>query len=553
MRRDMLKLEGSNPHQGCPLNARSRAIVLTALIAIGLMAFPNPVAPANSDPIEVLLARARAALGPGLGSVQSISTSGTVEVAGIRGTFQSWIDRSSGHYSIATDLGPLSSSEGYDANGAWWSDAKGIVLPQTGAASRAHFATEVFSNSDALLSPDHGGAKLSYLGTRIESGRTYEVVKIRVPHGYTEEDWYDSATALVTRRRVNIDLGVIITDFSNYENCDGLMVPHKGVMSNGSITETVTLTGCRANSSDLAGHIRRPTAAVNDFSLNGGQTVIPFQYVDHEIFVDVYINGKGPFRFGFDTGAGNLIDPTVAWEAGARTFGTGVPGGGIGKGIALIRFAQASQLTIGGATLRDQYFRVEKIERPFGTVAGVNTRPGPQGLIGWEVLARFVTTIDYVGSKIILRTPAANPGAPAGQTSIPLLFDHASPEFNCVIGAVDATCLLDTGSSWSVTVSSAFSRKHRSITPRFFDQAGYSGAGLSGPSGGVRGPLGSFQIGPIRLTNLDAEFSLDREGFLANHYVAAIVGNRIWNQFTLTVDYPHATMYLSPSPAVDRQ
>jgi Aspartyl protease len=267
----------------------------------------------------------------------------------------------------------------------------------------------------------------------------------------------------------------------------------------------------------------------------------------------VYINGKGPFRFGFDTGGGNLIDPTIAWEVGARTFGTAVTGGGIGKGIALIQLAQVSQLTIGGATLRDQYFHVEKIERPFGMVAGVNARPGPQGLIGWEVLARFVTTIDYAGGKIILRTSAANLAAPAGQTSIPLLFDQAKPEFNCIIGGVDATCLLDTGSWWSVTVSSAFSQKHPGLAPRFLDQAGYSGAGLRGPSGGVRGPLGSFQIGPIALTNLDAQFSLDKEGFLANHYIAAIVGNRVWNQFTLTVDYPRAAMYLFPNPAVNRQ
>ncbi len=532
-----------------------RTMLFAALLAACLAAFPNPVSPANSDPLAALIARARAALGPGLTSVRSTYITGTVKAAGIRGAFQSWTDRSNGRYLMITDLGPLSSAEGYDGSGAWYRDAKGIVLPQTGPASRARSAGEVSSNSGAVFKSDHGGATLSYLGTRTESGKTYEAVEVRVPDGYPEEDWYDSATALLARRRVTMDLQSIVTDFSDYQNADGLMIAHQLLISyHSGLTQPVTITQVRTDIPDLAEHLRRPVSAANDFSVTGGQTIIPFKYVDHQIVVDVYINGKGPFRFNFDTGGGNLIDPTVAWAVGARTFGTGIPSGGIGKGTSLVQLAQVSQLSIGGATLRDQYFHVAKIERPFGTgFQGFTFPPGPQGLIGWEVLARFVTTIDYASGKIILRTPVATAGAPADQTSIPLLFDRSSPEFACRIGGVDATCLVDTGSWWSVTVTSPFSRNHQGVAPRFMDESGYTGSGLRGPSGGVSGPLGSFQIGPITLTNVDAQFSYDQEGLLANRYLAAIVGNQVWNRFNLTLDYARATMNLSPNPAFDGQ
>jgi hypothetical protein len=38
---------------------------------------------------------------------------------------------------------------------------------------------------------------------------------------------------------------------------------------------------------------------------------------------------------------------------------------------------------------------------------------------------------------------------------------------------------------------------------------------------------------------------------LADRYLAAIVGNRVWSQFTLTLDYPHTTMVLARNPAVN--
>ena len=465
---------------------------------------------------------------------------------------------------MITDLGPLSSAEGYDGTAAWWRDSKGIVFPQTGQASREWTATGIFFRTDALFKSDYGGATLSYLGTRTDSGRSYETIEVRVPNRgpmkdwHKVEEWYDAETALLARMTSDDAGRNTITDFSDYQSVNGLMMAHDIQISNDSgPTETVKVTQARADVPDLEAHLRRPPSVANDFSLPGGQTTIPFKVVDHEIVVDVYINGQGPFHFYFDSGAGNLMDPTVAWNVGARSIVT-LPQRGIGERTLVSQYDKVDQLSIGGATLRDQYFTVAQIERPFPVlIQGMTFHPRAQGLIGREVLARFVTTIGYAGGKITLRTPTAAAATTSGQSgaaapsALPLQFDRSTAEFVCRINGVNGACMVDTGSGWSVTVTSPFARKHPSVLPHSIDVSGYWGAGLAGPSRGAGGPLSSFQMGSITLTNLDAQFSYDNKGMLADRYLAAIVGNRVWSQFTLTLDYPHATMVLARNPAVN--
>jgi predicted aspartyl protease len=532
-------------------------MVAAAMALILATASPSRGLPDSSDPLVAVIGRARTALGPGLTSVRSTYVAGTVEFGGLKGTYEAWNDRSTGRYAMLTNLGPLSGGEGYDGTSAWWRDSKGIVLPQTGPATEHRTATSVFSLTDALYKPNYGGAKVSYLGMRDDSGRSYAAIKVQVPsrtpikHWYELEDWFDATTGLPAREIKNIDGQTTITNFSGYQNVDGLMMAHEvQAIQDSGTAEVIKLTQARADVPDLENHLRRPASSANDFSLPGGQTSIPFALVDHHVVVDVYINGKGPFHFLFDSGASNLMDPTIAWNVGAHSIAT-LPQRAIGQRTMVAQFAKVDQLSIGGATLRDQYFAVAQIERPFSTLMqGMTFHSRGQGLIGREVLARFVTTIDYAAGKIVLQTPVGA-AKRVNETAVPLLFDFGNAEFACRINGIDATCLIDTGSWWSVTVTSRFAHDNPEIAPKSFGVSGYTGSGLSGISRGIQGPLGSFQIGPITLTNLDAQFSTDTKGGLAARAVAAIVGNQVWDRYRLTFDYPNALMFLAPNSGLD--
>src|ERR1700728_4914724 len=58
------------------------------------------------------------------------------------------------------------------------------------------------------------------------------------------------------------------------------------------------------------GHIAAQTFI--EFNAHRSSTSVPFKLIDGRIFVDVRVNGEGPFAFIFDTGGNAIISSKVA-------------------------------------------------------------------------------------------------------------------------------------------------------------------------------------------------------------------------------------------------
>ncbi len=95
------------------------------------------------------------------------------------------------------------------------------------------------------------------------------------------------------------------------------------------------------------------------------------------------------------------------------------------------QFATVDALGVGDATLRHQSFLLAPVRAGFGMSSGKPV----DGLIGFEVLARFVTTFDYGAGRIVLRR-AERRAAPCAGTTIPFVFDGTQPMIACTIGGV---------------------------------------------------------------------------------------------------------------------
>jgi hypothetical protein len=307
---------------------------------------------------------------------------------------------------------------------------------------------------------------------------------------------------------------------------------------------TCNYTSAESGISSADSHFVMPTSAIRDVSMPASEIRIPFTMRNFWILISVRLNGKGPFQLMLDSGGRNTISPAVAWEIGATEAGQ-VPQSSNLPSVKPLRFARVASVEIGGAKLAQQYFVVGHIGNEFT----------PYGMIGYDLFERFITTIDYANRQIILRAPGRDPNAaisPEGEVSLPLEFDDTKPETACKVADTDATCIADTGAAVALILSGPFTKANSTVQPPWFAGAYAQVYSSGGPSEVRFGPISSFQIGPFALANVDTLFTTMGNGALAL-YPSALVGNRVWRQFTVTYDYSHAALRLTPNASLGQR
>jgi hypothetical protein len=133
---------------------------------------------------------------------------------------------------------------------------------------------------------------------------------------------------------------------------------------------------------------------------------VPFELLkSRHMAVQVKLNGKGPYRLIFDTGAPtNLVNTRTAKDSGLMKKDD--KGGGFGL------FSMPGAKTIDTLEIGD--VKVEKMpvmvmDHP--TVAAISNALGPiDGLIGFPFFARYKTTIDYQKKEMTFEPNGYVPG-----------------------------------------------------------------------------------------------------------------------------------------------
>jgi hypothetical protein len=123
---------------------------------------------------------------------------------------------------------------------------------------------------------------------------------------------------------------------------------------------------------------------------------VPFELLkSRHMVVNVKVNGKGPYRLIFDTGAPTmLVTSKVAKEA--EVFGKNfkqpafAPFGAMGQ-------SSLKTLDVGGVSAKDVPCMV--MDHP--TVAEISKHFGPiEGIVGFPFFARFTMTVDYQAKEM---------------------------------------------------------------------------------------------------------------------------------------------------------
>jgi hypothetical protein len=524
---------------------------LLSLATLGMIA-ATIVAPAlaraaDADPrVAQLVAGSGQALG--ISSIASASTMRAdmnISAAGLTGTGTQWIDLRDGRFAESTNLGPVVSQDGYDGRVAWNADQTHLVWDTGGDSGRASEIDQAYLASYALWRPQMSGAAVAWLGTKTASGTSYDVLSITPRDSLVPfELWFDRTTHLPARAFFVNGFTTATSIFSDYRKADGLNVPYATHTdsSDGNNSDAM-ITRVTLDPPDAETALARPQTQPTDFSMLDGKTStsIPVALSENHVYLDVMLNGKGPYHFIFDTGGANIVDPAVAKEIGA--FGRGsLAGSGVGSATENFSFANVAKMQVGDAVLTNQLFGVAPTRQGFGVSAG---RP-VDGLIGWEVLARYVTTFDYADKTVTLSLPGTAT-APGNAHVLPFVFYGTQPQIACTIDGIPSECAIDTGARDTISFMGPFTTAHPQIVPATLTAPGVNGFGVGGPAIGRLGRVASVGIGDITLTNLVADYSAQTQGAFAAPFVAANIGGNLLRRFTVTFDYRNGTMALVPN------
>ena len=268
---------------------------------------------------------------------------------------------------------------------------------------------------------------------------------------------------------------------------------------------------------------------------------IPFDLLDNRIFVDVTLNGQGPFKFVFDTGGSNCLTPEVARRLGLQLTPIDQATGAGEKSVKAWK-TLVNTFQVGEIQLSKQEFIVldfSPIKKAFGL-------PAFDGIFGYEILQRFSTKINFVDSNISFFSQKTF--KEKDFSAIPFSLTSEKPVISAKINGVDAKVLIDTGDRSALTIFSNF-RQHNAIKPNYEGrEQKISGYGVGGPIPAIVSEVDSVELNPhIKLKNVVSRFPVTKGGFNAIENANASIGNEILRQFDVVFDYQSLTIYFRPN------
>jgi hypothetical protein len=517
-----------------------------ALLALCIAGSPSTVLGDSAQDPRALLARAReAAGGEAWSRVRTLHMQIRLEAGGLKGRAESWTDVETGRFADRYQLGPASGGDGFDGRTAWEQDSSGQVRSRESADEREEAANESYRRSFSYWFPGRREATLEYAGDRSHEGRQFHVLRITPKGGRPFELWIDAATFLFDRV-VEKGATQTRTDFlSDYRSVNGVHLPFAFRSTTGDprYDQTGSVENLEVNSeiADAAFAVPRPPAP--DFAIAGGQgsTTVPFELVNNHIYLDVKLNGRGPYRVLCDTGGANVITPEVARDLGVKPEGA-LEGRGVGEKSQDVGLARLERVQIGDATIERQVFAVFDFAR-LEPAEGV---PMP-GLVGYEVFKRFVVRIDYGRKLLTLTVPSAF--REEGHAAIPFRLDGHTPQVEGSVDGVAGAFDIDTGSRASLDLLGPFVEKNGLVARYGAKFEGVTGWGIGGPARSYLTRSKSLKLGSVEVGNVVTTLSLQKKGAFSNAYVAGNVGAGVLRRFTATFDYGQQRLYLEPGSA----
>ena len=277
----------------------------------------------------------------------------------------------------------------------------------------------------------------------------------------------------------------------------------------------------------------------------------PIALVDNRIFVEVQVDGRGPFAFLLDTGSSSVtVEKSLAGRLHLRPVGAGTTDG-------------AGENRVGYSTVHlDSFalgrFALGSMDVPALDNTNLSRAIGFRnfdGVLGADIFRRRIVTIDVPAEKLDVREAFDfHPAQDAIAVPIELNADE-TPMVAGTINGVRGRFIVDTGDRSSLTLFGPFWRRYamdREIGPTITAMTGF---GLGGPIRAIVGRPANFSLGGIAVPAPVTRLSLQKAGVFTTSDYAGSIGMGVLKRFVVSFDYERGKMWLtknSGSRAADR-
>lgn len=273
---------------------------------------------------------------------------------------------------------------------------------------------------------------------------------------------------------------------------------------------------------------------------------VPFDFVDSRVVVHLKLDGKGPYAFVLDSGAGFTIAPQVVGALGLTSNDSFSIGGTGARRVRASRVRIAT-LTLGPITMRDQTFTVLDMD----DIRKASALPAFDGLIGSELFSRYVVRIDYRTRVLTLTDPARYTYRGAG-TIVPIVFSGGIPRVEAALDGIAGSFTVDTGDRMDVTfMEPVIAREHLldQYSPRVETITGW---GIGGAVPGYIARAHELRMGALDVKDPLLRLPTVKGGFFTSRRLTGSIGTGVTDRFTLTFDYSRKRLIFE-NPASDER
>jgi hypothetical protein len=282
------------------------------------------------------------------------------------------------------------------------------------------------------------------------------------------------------------------------------------------------------------------TAAID--LADGKTATVRFALIDNRIVLPVTINGRGPYQFIFDTGGANILDTAVAQELGLKLDADG-DAWGAGAERQQAWQTGVTRADLGGVASRDHEFRVISLEA-IRKAIGFHRL---DGLVGRELLQRFVVDIDYAEQTLIFAEPTPWRAPAASLKPHAIEFYDSIPMVPAVVDGLEGTFIIDTGDRSSLTLFRPFVDRHKLRTKYTKKVEAITGWGVGGPIT-AEVTRAKLVLAGRTLDGTVTRMPLLKTGAFAISGLAGSIGTGVLKRFRTIYDYSRKHLYLMPGP-----